>query len=96
MINKNHIIEYYDKSKVAYQDIWHLDTAMALHYGFWEKGVTNLKQALIKENEVVVTLAKITPKDKVLDAGCGVGGSSFYLAQNIGCSVHGISLSKIR
>ena len=88
------IIEYYDVGEQSYRDIWHLDSALSMHYGFWEKGVSNLKQALIKEIEVLANVVQINSEDKVLDAGCGVGGSSIYLAERIGCEVIGITLSE--
>lgn len=30
----------------------------------------------------------------MLDAGCGIGGSSIWLAKNIQCTVTGISISE--
>ena len=92
--NQNDIIEYYDKAEVAYRDSWHLDSCLSMHYGFWGEGVKNLKEALIKENEVLSNLINIISDDVVLDAGCGVGGTSIYLAQKFQCKVIGISLSK--
>lgn len=35
----------------------------------------------------------LQPDERVLDAGCGVGGSSFYMAQTHGVAVHGVDLS---
>ena len=61
MIDKKGIVEYYDVAQVSYQDVWHLDDCLALHYGFWESGVTSLRQALVKENEVLAQLAGIQP-----------------------------------
>ena len=94
MIAQEKIIEYYDVAEVSYKDVWHLDSALSMHYGFWEKGVNNLKAALIKEMEVLANIVEISKDDIVLDAGCGVGGSSIYMAEHFGCQVYGITLSE--
>lgn len=94
MFEKDEIIEYYDEAEIAYRDVWHLNDCLAMHYGFWEEGVKTLKEALIKENFVLANIARISQNDLVLDAGCGVGGSSIFLAKNFGCRVKGVSLSE--
>ncbi len=43
-------------------------------------------------NEIIAERAHLTRHDRVLDAGCGVGGSSIFLAKTYGCTVTGISL----
>lgn len=35
----------------------------------------------------------LQPEMKVLDIGCGIGGSAFYMAKRFGVDVHGIDLS---
>jgi tocopherol O-methyltransferase len=96
MINeklKKEIINYYDKCQVNYQRWWDLDRSLAMHAGFWDGKAKNLSQALLRENEVLAEIASIKSGERVLDAGCGVGGSSIYLAQTLGCRVTGITLS---
>jgi cyclopropane fatty-acyl-phospholipid synthase-like methyltransferase len=66
---------------------------MAMHYGYWDKDTRNLRQSLTNMNVKLAELAGISKDDYVLDAGCGVGGSSIFLAKNIGCKVKGITLS---
>ncbi len=88
------IVNYYDQSEVDYRLVWHLNSQMAMHYGFWDKASRTLRAALQNENAVLALLAEIKTSDRVLDAGCGVGGSSLFLAQHIGCQVTGISLSE--
>jgi len=40
-----------------------------------------------------VEMLDLKPGMKVLDIGCGTGGSAFYMARNYGVDVHGIDLS---
>lgn len=50
----------------------------------------------LEGNQVSVLLAHmgaIRPKDKVLDAGSGRGGTSFILADRYGCSAYGITIA---
>jgi tocopherol O-methyltransferase len=88
------IEEYYDSTENAYRDSWDLDKSLAIHYGYWDKKVKSFPQSLIRMNEVMMEEANITANDMVLDAGCGVGGSSIFLAKQSGCKVMGISLSE--
>ncbi|HBS06721.1 MAG TPA: hypothetical protein DEA96_17260 [Leptospiraceae bacterium] len=86
------IEEYYLHSQFDYRLLWNQDESHSLHFGFWSDETRNLSEALENENRVLADLAQIQPGDVVLDAGCGVGGSSIFLAQNFGCQVHGVSL----
>lgn len=66
---------------------------MGLHYGIWEAGTPNLSAAIINTNRRLAELAPPTSDDRVLDAGCGVGGSAIFLSSTYGCTVTGITLS---
>lgn len=88
------IIQYYDTCEKHYRHWWDLDRSLAMHAGFWDETTRSLHEALLKENEVLAKIAQITPQDHVLDAGCGVGGSSIFLSEKIGCRVTGITLSE--
>ena len=88
------IARYYDLSRTHYENMWDLRRSRSLHYGYWDRTTKNFHQALLNINKVLAQRAGISKTMRVLDAGCGVGGSSLWLAKNIGCSVTGISLSK--
>ncbi len=88
------IIDYYNSTENAYKDSWDLNNSLAIHYGYWDEQVKNFPQSLLRMNEVMMEAAAIKSTDHVLDAGCGIGGSSIFLADKIGCSVTGISLSE--
>ena len=88
------IIEYYNDTENAYKDSWDLDKSLAIHYGYWDEKVESFPQSLLRMNEVMMEAAGITSSDIVLDAGCGVGGSSIFIAGKKKCSVTGITLSE--
>lgn len=87
------IIDYYRDTENAYKDSWDLNNSLAIHYGYWDENVRSFSQSLLRMNEVMLEAAVIRSSDTVLDAGCGVGGSSIFLASVLGCRVTGISLS---
>ena len=87
------IIQYYKDTENAYKDSWDLNNSLAIHYGYWDDAVKSFPESLVRMNEVMMMAADIKPADTVLDAGCGVGGSSIFLASMLGCRVTGITLS---
>ncbi len=88
------IIQYYEDTENAYKDSWDLNNSLAIHFGYWDSKVKSFPQSLLRMNEVMMEAAKIKSTDNVLDAGCGVGGSSIFLATALGCKVTGITLSE--
>jgi len=89
----NRIVQYYKESENGYKDSWDLKNSLAIHYGYWDEKVNSFPGSLIRMSEVMMEAAEIKSTDRVLDAGCGVGGSSIFLAKTIGCNVIGITLS---
>ena len=48
-----------------------------------------------KESTIEISkLAEIQPDHSILDVGCGLGGSARYIADQFGCSIMGIDLTK--
>jgi tocopherol O-methyltransferase len=88
------IIQYYQDTEHAYKDSWDLGKSLAIHYGYRDKKARDFRSSLRRMNEVMAETAAIQATDQVLDAGCGVGGSSIFLAVTIGCTVKGITLSE--
>ena len=94
MFSNKDIERYYDLSEVHYKLFWNLKESRSLHYGYWDATTKNFHQALLNINKVLSEKAKISDRDFVLDAGCGIGGSSLWLAKEKGCKVNGITLSE--
>ena len=87
------IAEYYEKTEVHYRRGWDLSNSHAMHYGYWDEKTENFRHSLHRMNEALAAFGAIEAEEQVLDAGCGVGGSSIFLAKERGCAVTGITLS---
>ena len=89
------VAAYYDYTTPFYKFFWHKGTN-GIHYGLWKKDTKNLFEAILEMNRTLADMAGIGLGTKVLDAGCGVGGSAVWLAKNRGAEVTGITLSQVQ
>jgi len=93
-MDKQAIATWYDESTPLYRYFWYLNSdSFALHYGFWDNKTKHIGDALQNTNKVMAEQANITQHDRVLDAGCGIGGSVLWLAKYKNAGVVGISIS---
>ena len=86
------IQKYYDNTRFDYRWVWNTRNTHALHFGFYDETATHHVAAVANLNRKLADLAAIDFGKKVLDAGCGVGGSSIWLAKERGAQVVGITL----
>ncbi|RLD90295.1 MAG: SAM-dependent methyltransferase [Bacteroidetes bacterium] len=93
MFTAKEVADYYNTTQNHYRKWWKLEKNLSLHYGIWEKGINSFEESLINTNRVLMKLDAISENDKVLDAGCGVGGAALFIAENKKASVTGITLS---
>jgi len=93
-ISADDIVQYYDTLELDYRYMWNLGRNVAMHFGYWDAATRNFTDALERENAVLAEIAQVSRADRVLDAGCGIGGSAIYLARRFGCRVTGITLSE--
>lgn len=89
------VARYYDITLDLYEDLW----GEHVHHGFWDPGeVPGVNGAdrhaatdrLVRE---LVAFTGVPSGARVLDVGCGIGGPALHLADAMGCTVEGITLS---
>lgn len=85
------IIAYYDESRWDYSQLWFKRNAREIHFGYYDETVQGHFQALANLNRVLADLAGVRPGERVLDAGCGQGGSCAWLAANRSARCVGIT-----
>ena len=90
--------EFYDVSSALWEKIW----GEHMHHGYYGRSgdyKIERRDAQIDLIEELLAWGKITlqnaPQD-ILDVGCGIGGSSLYLAEKFAANVTGITLSPVQ
>lgn len=86
--------KHYDDCYWDYLFAWCNKENLALHYGYWDQDTTSHHQALLNKNQVLYHAAGIKQSDHVLDAGCGIGGSSIWMAKHHGNQTTAITISQ--
>ncbi len=90
--NTQTVIDYFNGTRVEYRLLWHTHRSYSMHFGYYDEQHQSHDAAVSNMNQKLAKLAGITRADSVFDAGCGVGGSAFWLAEHIGCKVMGVSV----
>ncbi len=66
-----------------------------LHHGLWNADESP-QVAARQLTEELARLARIVSGEKVIDVGCGMGGSSIWLAKELQCEVTGVTISPVQ
>jgi len=90
--NEKHKVEHYDLLSPYYYSLW----GEHLHHGYWIRGDESKETAQIQLIEHLARLAEIRPGARMLDIGCGFGGSSLFLAKNYGVDATGVTISPVQ
>lgn len=67
-------------------------SSLGIHFGLDGDGVTTHDESLTQTNRYLADALEIAPGARCLDAGCGVGGTSIWVARERQARVVGISL----
>ncbi|BAY61043.1 type 11 methyltransferase [Calothrix brevissima NIES-22] len=89
------IQQFYDSSSGLWEDIW----GEHMHHGYYGPNGTHKKdrrQAQIDLIEELLNWAEVETAANILDVGCGIGGSSLYLAEKFQARATGITLSPVQ
>lgn len=90
-VEKSVIRNHYDITTPFYRLFW----GPHIHHGYWEGNETSAR-AQVQLTERLANAAAIPVGASVVDVGCGMGGSSVWLAQHRQCRVTGITLSPVQ
>jgi tocopherol O-methyltransferase len=89
---KSKIQRFYDFGSPLYMKIY----GQHIHDGYYIAGNESKKAAQENLIKLIVEKAAIKKGSKILDVGCGVGGSSIWLAKNLGATTTGITISPVQ
>jgi tocopherol O-methyltransferase len=90
-VQKSSIRKHYQLGTLFYRLLW----GPHIHHGLWD-GDESPYMAQCNLTDTLANLACIRTSDRVVDIGCGMGGSSIRLARQLGCDVTGVTLSPVQ
>lgn len=84
------VVSYFKRSKLGYDIV----LGGVKHFGFYPKGKKDISEKRAQElmQDLLASNLNLKKKHLVLDAGCGQGVVSTYLARKYGCKIVGITI----
>jgi cyclopropane fatty-acyl-phospholipid synthase-like methyltransferase len=86
------IARYYRETSFDYNMVWRSSRNLARHFGFASGDSFGHDAALVSANRHLAELAVVSEGTRVIDCGCGLGGTSLWLARELRAEVTGIEL----
>ncbi|NJL82781.1 MAG: methyltransferase domain-containing protein [Chloroflexaceae bacterium] len=89
------IQQFYDASSLLWEQTW----GEHMHHGYYGPSGTyrlNRRQAQIELVEALLSWAGVSRAACLVDVGCGIGGSTLYLAEKFTAKGIGITLSPVQ
>ncbi|MGK7953709.1 MAG: methyltransferase domain-containing protein [Crocosphaera sp.] len=89
------IAQFYDTSSNLWETIW----GEHMHHGYYGRGGNyklDRRQAQIDLIEELLIWADLKTVSNLVDVGCGIGGSTLYLAEKFNAQATGITLSSVQ
>ncbi len=65
---------------------------LSIHRGLWGPDTKTSREGLERANRILARGCRLDPERRVLDAGCGVGGTAIFLAEEYGVRVTGLTI----
>jgi len=84
--------KFYDIGSPLYLQVY----GRHIHDGYYITGKETKQEAQENLTRLLVEKAGISNGAKILDVGCGVGGSSIWMAENLGAATVGITISAVQ
>lgn len=90
------IAEFYDDSSSLWENIW----GDHMHHGFYDPNpdvsLSDHRSAQIRMIDEALRFSSLSEAKNVVDVGCGIGGSSRYIAAKFDAKCQGITLSPVQ
>ncbi len=87
------ILDYYRDAHFDYVWVWGTWRHLALHLGYHDADHRTHQRAITNMNRQVARRAAIQHGHRVLDAGCGIGGTALWLARRLAVDITGVNIS---
>ncbi|KAI1082270.1 tocopherol O-methyltransferase [Whalleya microplaca] len=86
---KGRIKKHYEIASDYYYSLW----GQHIHHGYFKSPAETKEQAQVNLINYLLEISSLPKESKVLDVGCGIGGTSRFLAKEHGCRVTGLTIS---